>query len=118
MNMKKIYLKDVSQDMIANNLNPSVPVHPGELIKDEIESRGLTQKSLANQMGVSYTVFNEILNGKRPVTTKYALLLEAALGIPADLWVRLQCDYDMQVARSDKSFVKRLENIRKLVAVL
>ena len=34
-------------------------------------------------MGVSYTVFNEILNGKRPVTTEYALLLEAALGTDA-----------------------------------
>jgi len=40
------------------------------MIKDEIMARGLTQKDLAQQMGVSYTVFNEILNGKRPVTTE------------------------------------------------
>ena len=40
------------------------------MIKDEIMARGLTQKDLAQQMGASYTVFNEILNGKRPVTTE------------------------------------------------
>ena len=89
-------------------------IHPGEMIKDEIIARGLTQKELAQQMGVSYTVFNEILNGKRPVTTEYALLLEAALGTNASIWIRLQTDYNMQKAKQDKSFMKRLEKIRKI----
>ena len=71
-------------------------IHPGEMIKDEIMARGLTQKKLAQQMGVSYTVFNEILNGKRPVTTEYALMLEAALGTNANIWLGLQADYNMQ----------------------
>lgn len=56
-------------------MTSSLLIHPGEMIKDEIVARGITQKELAQQMGVSYTVFNEILNGKRPVTTEYALLL-------------------------------------------
>ena len=63
-------------------MTSSMLIHPGEMIKDEIIARGLTQKGLAEQMGVSCTVFNEILNGKRPVTTEYALLLEAALPQP------------------------------------
>ena len=46
-------------------------IHPGEMIKDEIIACGITQKELAKQMGVSYTVFNEILNGKRPVTRHF-----------------------------------------------
>ena len=87
------------------------------MIKDEIEARGMTQKELAHQMGVSYTVFNEILNGKRPVTTEYALLLEAALGTSASIWIGLQADYNMQRAKQDKSFMKRLENIRKIAAI-
>ena len=66
---------------------------------------------------VSYTVFNEILNGKRPVTTEYALLLEAALGTNASIWIGLQADYNMQKAKQDKSFMKRLEKIRKIAAV-
>ena len=86
-------------------------IHPGEMIKDEIVARGLTQ------MGVSYTVFNEILNGKRPVTTEYALLLEAALGTDANIWLGLQADYNMQKMKQDRSFMKRLELIRKIAAV-
>ncbi len=92
-------------------------IHPGEMIKDEIMARGITQKELARQMGVSYTVFNEILNGKRPVTTEYALLLEAALGTDANIWIGLQNSYNMQKMRQDKSFLKRLESIRKIAAV-
>ena len=90
---------------------------PGEMIKDEIVARGLTQKDLAQKMGVSYTVFNEILNGKRPVTTEYALLLEAALGTDANIWLGLQADYNMQKMKQDSSFMKRLELIRKIAAV-
>lgn len=93
-------------------------IHPGEIIKDEIMARGLTQKEVARQMGVSYTVFNEILNGKRPVTTEYALLLEAVLGTDAHIWIGLQQEYNMQKAKQDKSFMKRLEKIRQVAAVL
>ena len=78
-------INNISENRIANNMTSSELIHPGEMIKDEIMARGLTQKELAQQMGVSYTVFNEILNGKRPVTTEYALLLEAALGTSANI---------------------------------
>ena len=107
----------IAEDKIANNMTSSLLIHPGEMIKDEIIARGITQKELAKQMGVSYTVFNEILNGKRPVTTEYALLLEAALGTKASIWIGLQADYNMQKAKQDKSFMKRLENIRKIAAI-
>ena len=108
----------MGNEKYANNMMPSMLIHPGEMLKDEIEARGITQKDLAKRMGVSYTVFNEILNGKRPITTEYALLLEAAVGIDAGVWLRLQADYNMQKAKSDKSFIARLEQIRKYAAVL
>ena len=107
----------IMENRIANNMTSSMLIHPGEMIKDEIIARGMTQKELAKQMGVSYTVFNEILNGKRPVTTEYALLLEAALGTKASIWIGLQADYNMQKAKQDKSFMKRLEKIRKIAAI-
>jgi addiction module HigA family antidote len=105
------------KEKVANNMVSSMLIHPGEMIKDEIIARGLTQKDLAQKMGVSYTVFNEILNGKRPVTTEYALLLEAALGTDANIWLGLQADYNMQKMKQDRSFMKRLEVIRKIAAV-
>lgn len=113
-----ITLKGIDPKMIANNLTSSELIHPGEMIKDEIEYRGLSQRKLAAQMGISPTLLNEILNGKRSVSTEYALLFEAALGIDAEIWIRLQADYDMQKAKSNKSFLERLANVRKLAATL
>ena len=113
-----ITLEGIDPKMIANNLTPFEPTHPGEMIKDEVEYRGLSQKKLAAEMGMSPSLLNEILNGRRRVSTEYALLFEAVLGIDANVWIRMQADYDMQVAKSDKSFMERLANIRKVAAVL
>ncbi|MBR7042870.1 MAG: HigA family addiction module antidote protein [Prevotella sp.] len=110
-------LRNTDGSKTANNMASSLLIHPGEMIKDEIIAREMTQKELASQMGVSYTVFNEILNGKRPVTTECALLLEAALGTKAEIWIGLQAAYNMQAVKQDKSFMKRLEKVRKIAAV-
>lgn len=93
-------------------------IHPGEMIKDEIEYRGITQKALAAQIGVPASVLNEVLNGKRAITTEYALLLEAALDIEADIWLKLQMEYNKQAAKSDKSFMARLANVRRIAAMV
>lgn len=114
----KVKIDGISPDMIANNLCSSNPIHPGEMIKDEIEYRGITQKALAKEIGVPVSVLNEILNGKRSLTTEYALLLEAALGIEADLWLRLQSDYNKQMAKSNPSFLARLSKIRQAAAFI
>jgi addiction module HigA family antidote len=92
------------------------PIHPGEVLKDEIEYRGISQGKLATQMGMSYKMLNHILNEHRPVTTQTALLFEAALGIPADSLIRLQTDYNLQVVNQDNSFANRLTEIRKMVS--
>ena len=102
-----IEIKGIDPKMIANNIEPFEPTHPGELLRDEIEYKHISQKQFAADMGVSYTVLNDIVNCKRPVNTKFALLCEAALG--------LQSDYDMQTTKNDKSFAARLRNVRKLV---
>lgn len=112
-----VTINNIASNRIANNMVSSELIHPGEMIKDEIMARGLTQKELAQQMGVSYTVFNEVLNGKRPVTTEYALLLEAALGTDANIWIGLQTSYNIQKAKSNRSFMQRLEKVRKYAAI-
>jgi addiction module HigA family antidote len=112
-----ITLKGVDPRMIANNLTPYEPTHPGEILKDEIEYRGISQRKLAAKMGVAYSVLNEVLNAKRPVTTEYALLFEAALGIDAEPLIGMQADYNIQVMRKNKSFADRLAEIKKVVAV-
>lgn len=94
------------------------PTHPGEVLKDEIEYRGITQRKLAESMGLAYSVVNEILNAKRPLTAKTALMFEAALDVPADSLMYLQSKYNMQTARSDKSIIDILKSIRKMAAML
>lgn len=88
----------------VNNLQSFRPYHPGELVKGELECRGIRQKDFAKKFDLSYSALNEVLNAKRPVTTELALLLEAALNINADLLVRMQTDYNIQVARKKQHF--------------
>lgn len=97
---------------------PFRPYHPGELLKEELECRHIQQKTFAQKLGLSYTALNETLNGKRPVSTDFALLMEAALGVNAELLVRMQTSYNLQVAQNDSKLKKRLEEIRKIAAVL
>lgn len=99
-------------------LQPSEPIHPGEILKDELDARGISQRKFAGLIGMPYTAFNEIINGKRPITTDTALKIEAATGIAANLWRGLQADYDMQIARRDSKLSAILDNIRKAAAML
>ncbi len=101
----------------ANNLQSFRPYHPGELVKEELECRGIRQKDFAKKFGLSYSALNEMLNAKRPITTELALFLEAALGINADLLVRMQTDYNIQMARKNNSLLEKLNDIKKIAAV-
>jgi len=93
------------------------PIHPGEILKEEIEYRGISQGKLAAQMGMPYKMLNNILNEHRPLTPTTAMLFEAALGIPADMLIGMQTDYNMRIIKQDKSFACRLAEIRKAAAV-
>lgn len=94
------------------------PSHPGLLLKDEVEYRGISQRKLAEEMGFSYSVINEILNGKRPLPPTTSLMFEASLGVDADTLMRMQTKYNMQMARKDSTLANRLKELRKIVAAL
>ena len=111
-------IKGVNPQRIANNYCASNLIHPGELIKDELEYRGISQKALAAEIGMAPSVVNEILNGKRAVNIEFAMLLEASLGIEADLWIRLQAEYNKQLLKRDVSFMNRLAQIRNIASFL
>jgi antitoxin HigA-1 len=106
------------ETIIANNIQSFRPYHPGELLKEELECRQIKQIDFAHKFGISYTALNEILNAKRPVSTEFALLIEAALGVNAELLVKMQTDYNLQTARKNDSLAEKLNNIRKIAAML
>ncbi|MBQ4355902.1 MAG: HigA family addiction module antidote protein [Bacteroidales bacterium] len=89
-----------------------IAIHPGEVLKEELESRGISQKDFAKAISVSYTMLNEILNGKRSITTDFAILVEAALGTPAELWLNMQARYNLQVAKNKETVKMRFAAIR------
>ena len=104
--------------MIANNIYPFEPTHPGELLLDELQCRALSQAKFAKQIGIKPSLLNEIIKGKRGVNTEMALILEASLGISAKIWINLQNEYNLQKATSDESFMARLASIRQIAAIL
>lgn len=105
--------------MAMNNLGyPYKPTHPGEILKEEIEYRGISQRKLSEQTGISYTMLNEILNAKRPVSETIALILEAVLGIEAEMLVDMQLRYNMHNVRNDKRLIARLQKLRNVAAML
>lgn len=84
---------------------PFIATHPGELIKDELKERNLTQKELSEMTGIKPSVLSETINGKRSVSLNVAVALERALGIPAEIWMNLQTQYDLdsaQIAEREK----------------
>ena len=110
-------LEGVNPQMIANNLKSYQPTHPGEVLKDELEFRGISQRSLARDMGISYSALNEVLNGKRALNTELAMMMEAALGVDAAPLLAMQNEYDMQMAERNEWFMEKLKQIRRVAAV-
>ncbi len=78
---------------------PSYPLHPGTLLAEELEARGMTRRELVLQTGRSSRTVSEIINGKRAITAETALDLEKALGVSAQSWMNLQSSYDLILAR-------------------
>ena len=91
--------------------------HPGEVVKDELEERGISQRKFADSLGMGYSVLNEILNARRPITTTTALMFEAALDIPADSLLKMQMKYNIHTAMNDNTLHEKLKAIRRIAAV-
>lgn len=78
------------------------PVHPGEvLIKEFIEPMGLTRYKVAKGAGVAQRRIDEICAGNRAITADTALRLGRFFGIDAQIWMNLQTQYDLDVARRE-----------------
>ena len=58
-----VKVKDIAVERIANNMTSSELIHPGEMIKDEIMARGLTQKELAERTGIAQGDISKLENG-------------------------------------------------------
>jgi addiction module HigA family antidote len=78
------------------------PIHPGEILADELEEINLTAKRLADLIEVPPNRLYQILSGKRNLTADTALRLGQYLGMSADFWMNLQSAYELDLARQEK----------------
>ena len=84
--------------MATRNENPApfMAVHPGMMIKPELEERGISQKDFAKMLGVQASHLSEVLNGKRALTKDLAVKIEGAIGLPAKMLLSAQTQYDLE----------------------
>lgn len=76
-----------------------LPIPPGEVLEEEIEVRGMTQKELAARLGRPAQAVNEIIRAKKSITPETAIALGRVLGIDAQFWINLEATYRMALAR-------------------
>ena len=94
------------------NQTPFIATHPGELIRDELRERQMTQKALALETGIKPSVLSETINGKRSISLNVAIALEKALDIPANMWMNMQTQYDL-----DSANIAERDNQRETVSI-
>lgn len=77
------------------------PVHPGQILKRELEARGLSANKLALALRVPSGRITQILNAKRAVTPETALRLARYFGNSPQFWMNLQTKHDLLVAEQE-----------------
>ena len=84
-----------------NPMNGMRPVHPGEILAEELEELGLSANAFAKTLGVPTNRITAILNGQRGVTADTALRLARYFGTGPQMWLNLQKTYELRRAELD-----------------
>ena len=89
--------------MATRNETPSpfMAVHPGMMIKPELEERGISQKEVAKMLGAQPSHLSEVLNGKRALSTELAVKIEKTIGLPAKILLSAQTQYELESTNSN-----------------
>jgi len=92
--------------------NALPPIHPGEIIKEDIlPSTGLSVTAAAKSLGVSRQMLHDILAGRKPLSAVMCLKLARLFGGTPELWMRLQAAYDLKKTEQNKSVMARIARI-------
>ncbi|MDE0044709.1 MAG: HigA family addiction module antitoxin [bacterium] len=81
-----------------NVTNGMIPVHPGEILRDELDDLGLSANALSKALGVPANRVTMILNGQRGVSADTALRLARYFGTTPQLWMNLQKTWELRQA--------------------
>ena len=81
--------------------NNMPPVHPGEILNEDLEDMGLTPETFAEKLGVPLAHMKAILSSERNIDAEFALRLERYFGSGSHVWLGIQTDYLLKVAERD-----------------
>jgi len=100
---KSLITIDEDQTMAIVRTGPlaGAPPHPGEILKDELEARGLSAHALSLALRLPASRIGQILRGQRAITPETALRLVRYFGGSAAIWLRLQVAYDLSRAEAE-----------------
>lgn len=93
-------------------MNKMRPIHPGEILKDELKELELSANKFAEKLRVPTNRVTEILNGRRSITADTALRLSVFFGTSAEFWLKLQNAYDLKITamKSGKKIKMEVEH--------
>jgi addiction module HigA family antidote len=100
-------VKDGTKSTITEEKLAMFPVHPGRVLKDELQARSLSASALSRALRVPSGRVVEIINGKRAISAETALRLGRYFGTDPQLWMSLQAQYDL--ARAQRKLGKRIK---------
>src|SRR5664279_5266853 len=111
-------LKTTIREEFMKRKNGLPPVHPGEIIKQDIlPSAGLSVTAAAKSLGVSRQMLHDILAERKPLSVVMCLKLSRLFGGSPEVWMRLQAAFDLKKAEHDKKIMQRAERIVRLKPV-
>ncbi|MDB5210694.1 MAG: higA [Sediminibacterium sp.] len=79
-----------------------IATHPGDVLKDEIEERGLVKNEVARKLGMQPGHLSDLFKGKRHISAALALKLQDMLDISAETWLNMQNRHDLSVLLAQK----------------
>ena len=91
------------------------PIHPGEILKDELDELGLSANAMALALRIPANRLTEIINGKRGISADTAMRLARYFGTSAQMWMNLQSHYELEVAEADlaERIAREVQPLRK-----
>src|SRR5579863_8314915 len=109
-------LKTTIKEKAMATKNGLPPVHPGEIIKQDIlPSAGLSVTAAAKALGVSRQMLHDILAERKPLSAVMCLRVSRLFGGSPEIWMRLQAAYDLKRAELDKQVMRRIARIVPVV---
>lgn len=93
--------------METNRYISDLAIHPGEFLEETLEAIGMSQAELSDRLGRPVQAINEIIKGKKSITPATALELEDVLGIPSHIWIGLESEY--QIVMAKQAELKQME---------